>query len=127
MSRIVNVVLGYPLGNPGHNCVMVDPAVQYFWQNTPCSKSLGYICYRNADEEHLLTQGKALLLLKQYVAEKTSATTYQPLFFSAMLLLLLQLPRQASVGLPGFPSTAAAFDSFGLSKRGLMLKNNVRN
>lgn len=64
MLCIINIVLGYPLGNPGHNCVMVDPAVQYFWQNTPCSKKLGYICYRNADEEQLLTQGKALLLFK---------------------------------------------------------------
>uniref|UniRef100_A0A674PBS8 Mannose receptor, C type 1b n=1 Tax=Takifugu rubripes TaxID=31033 RepID=A0A674PBS8_TAKRU len=36
---------GYPLGNPGHNCVIVDPAANYFWQNTPCSKKLGYICY----------------------------------------------------------------------------------
>lgn len=84
MLRIINVVLGYPLGNPGHNCVMVDPAVQYFWQNALCSKKLGYICYVNADEERLLTQGKALLLLKQYVAGKTSATTHQrPFWFQS--------------------------------------------
>lgn len=59
--HIINVVLGYPLHNPGHNCVIVDPAAQYFWQNTPCSKEHGYICYSNVNEKQLLTQGNSLL------------------------------------------------------------------
>ncbi|XP_068427308.1 macrophage mannose receptor 1-like [Clinocottus analis] len=41
---------GHPLPNPGHNCAIVDPAVQYSWQSLPCSKKLGYICYSEAAE-----------------------------------------------------------------------------
>ncbi|KAM7400359.1 hypothetical protein PAMA_004852 [Pampus argenteus] len=36
---------GHPLPNPGHNCVIIDGAVQYSWQSSLCSKKLGYICY----------------------------------------------------------------------------------
>ena len=79
---IINVVLGYPLRNPGHICVILDPAAQYFWQNTPCSKKLGYICYSDVHEEHLLTQGKALLLFVQlYISD--SAHTYYSYFYSS--------------------------------------------
>ncbi|XP_070774848.1 macrophage mannose receptor 1-like [Enoplosus armatus] len=42
---------GHPLPNPGHNCAIVDPAVQYSWQSSPCSKKLGYICYSKAAEQ----------------------------------------------------------------------------
>ncbi|XP_070829826.1 macrophage mannose receptor 1-like [Chaetodon trifascialis] len=42
---------GHPLPNPGHNCAIFDPAVQYSWQSLPCSKKLGYICYSKAVEE----------------------------------------------------------------------------
>ncbi|XP_075954227.1 macrophage mannose receptor 1-like [Anarhichas minor] len=41
---------GHPLPNPGHNCAIVDPAVQYSWQSSPCSKKLGYICYSEVAE-----------------------------------------------------------------------------
>ncbi|KAF7668435.1 hypothetical protein LDENG_00014620 [Lucifuga dentata] len=37
---------GHPLPNPGHNCAMVDSMVQYSWQTSPCSKKMGYICYK---------------------------------------------------------------------------------
>lgn len=90
MHNIINVVLGYPLRNPGHKCVIVDPAAQYFWQNTPCSKKLGYICYSNVDEEHLQTQGKALLLFVQlYISDCVCSVM--------LFLFLLQLLRQAFV------------------------------
>ncbi|XP_049454398.1 macrophage mannose receptor 1-like isoform X1 [Epinephelus fuscoguttatus] len=46
---------GHPLPNPGHNCAIVDPAVQYSWQSTLCSKTLGYICY-SKEAEVLPTQ-----------------------------------------------------------------------
>ncbi|XP_042284935.1 macrophage mannose receptor 1-like [Thunnus maccoyii] len=36
---------GHPLPDPGHNCAIADPAVQYSWQSSHCSKRLGYICY----------------------------------------------------------------------------------
>ncbi|XP_027145353.1 macrophage mannose receptor 1 isoform X2 [Larimichthys crocea] len=42
---------GYPQDTPGHNCAILDPAVQYSWQSSPCSKKLGYICYSKAAEE----------------------------------------------------------------------------
>lgn len=90
MHNIINVVLGYPLRNPGHNCVIVDPAAQYFWQNTPCSKKLGYICYSNVDEEHLQTQGKALLLFVQLCISDCVCSVM-------LFLFLLQLLRQAFV------------------------------
>ncbi|XP_034558610.1 macrophage mannose receptor 1-like [Notolabrus celidotus] len=41
---------GHPLPDPGHNCALVDPAVQYVWQSSSCSKKLGYICYSKAAE-----------------------------------------------------------------------------
>uniref|UniRef100_A0A8C3ALH3 Mannose receptor, C type 1b n=1 Tax=Cyclopterus lumpus TaxID=8103 RepID=A0A8C3ALH3_CYCLU len=41
---------GHPLPNPGHNCASVDPAVQYSWQSSTCSKKLGYICYSEVAE-----------------------------------------------------------------------------
>ncbi|KAL6103984.1 uncharacterized protein ACO6RY_13810 [Pungitius sinensis] len=41
---------GHPLPSPGHSCGIVDPAVQYSWQSSPCSKKLGYICYSKAAE-----------------------------------------------------------------------------
>ncbi|XP_054452124.1 macrophage mannose receptor 1-like [Anoplopoma fimbria] len=41
---------GHPLPISGHNCAIVDPAVQYSWQSSPCSKKLGYICYSEAAE-----------------------------------------------------------------------------
>ncbi|KAG8014276.1 Macrophage mannose receptor 1 [Nibea albiflora] len=42
---------GYPLDNPGHNCAILDPAVHYSWQSSPCSKKLGYICHSTVAEE----------------------------------------------------------------------------
>uniref|UniRef100_UPI0037E78EBA macrophage mannose receptor 1-like n=1 Tax=Semicossyphus pulcher TaxID=241346 RepID=UPI0037E78EBA len=42
---------GHPLPDPGHNCAMVEPAVQYSWQSFPCSKKLGYICYIPSAEQ----------------------------------------------------------------------------
>ncbi|XP_070700688.1 macrophage mannose receptor 1-like [Pempheris klunzingeri] len=42
---------GHPLPNPGHNCAIIDPAVQYTWQSSTCTKKLGYICYSKAAEE----------------------------------------------------------------------------
>ncbi|XP_054870853.1 macrophage mannose receptor 1-like isoform X2 [Amphiprion ocellaris] len=42
---------GHPLPDPGHNCAVADPAVQYTWQSSPCSKKLGYICYSKGAEE----------------------------------------------------------------------------
>lgn len=51
-----HLVLGHPLPDPGHNCAIVEPAVQYSWQSSPCSKKLGYICYSKAAEQ-LPTQG----------------------------------------------------------------------
>lgn len=77
MLCIINIIPGYPLGNPGHNCVIIDPAANYFWQNTPCSKKLGYICYSYVEEERLLTEGNVLLLFVQYNAGKSSAAKYQ--------------------------------------------------
>lgn len=87
MLNIINVILGYPLHNPGHNCVVVDPAAQYLWQNTPCSKKLGYICYSNVDEERLLTQGKAVVLFVQlYISDSVCLVM--------LFLFLIQLLRQ---------------------------------
>ncbi|XP_038573591.1 macrophage mannose receptor 1-like [Micropterus salmoides] len=42
---------GHPLPNPGYNCAIFDPAVQYSWQSSPCSKKLGYICYSEVAEQ----------------------------------------------------------------------------
>uniref|UniRef100_A0A7N6ADX3 Mannose receptor, C type 1b n=1 Tax=Anabas testudineus TaxID=64144 RepID=A0A7N6ADX3_ANATE len=42
---------GHPLPNPGYNCAILDPAVQYSWQSSLCSKKLGYICYSKGAEE----------------------------------------------------------------------------
>lgn len=120
MLNIINVILGYPLHNPGHNCVVVDPAAQYLWQNTRCSKKLGYICYSNVDEERLLTQGKAMVL---FVHLHISDSVCLVMLF----LFLIQLLRQDIVWVPGFPSTATAFDSCGLRTRGLTLKDSVGN
>lgn len=92
MHNITDVILGYPLHNPGYNCVNVDPAAQYFWQNTPCSKELGYICYSNVDEEHLLTQGKVLRLFAQLYN-----SDYYSVYSTILFLFLLQLLRQAFV------------------------------
>ncbi|XP_044077016.1 macrophage mannose receptor 1-like [Siniperca chuatsi] len=49
--RYLNWDSGHPLPNPGYNCAVVDPAVQYSWQSSPCSKKLGYICYSKAAEQ----------------------------------------------------------------------------
>ncbi|KAF1383673.1 hypothetical protein PFLUV_G00134290 [Perca fluviatilis] len=38
-------ITGHPLPNPGHDCTIVDGAVQYAWQSSSCTKKLGYICY----------------------------------------------------------------------------------
>ncbi|XP_076004107.1 macrophage mannose receptor 1-like isoform X1 [Genypterus blacodes] len=35
---------GFPSGDPGHNCAVMDSNVQYSWQSSTCSKKLGYIC-----------------------------------------------------------------------------------
>ncbi|XP_044077015.1 macrophage mannose receptor 1-like [Siniperca chuatsi] len=43
--RYLNWDSGHPLPNPGHNCAIVDGAVQYSWQSSTCTKKLGYICY----------------------------------------------------------------------------------
>ncbi|XP_028448497.1 macrophage mannose receptor 1-like [Perca flavescens] len=43
--RYLNWDSGHPLSNPGHDCVIVDGAVQYAWQSSSCTKKLGYICY----------------------------------------------------------------------------------
>ncbi|KAI3374792.1 hypothetical protein L3Q82_021350, partial [Scortum barcoo] len=43
--RYLNWDSGHPLPNPGHNCAVADPAVQYAWQSSACTKKLGYICY----------------------------------------------------------------------------------
>ncbi|XP_039998644.1 macrophage mannose receptor 1-like [Xiphias gladius] len=43
---------GHPLPNPGYNCAIFDPAVQYAWQSSPCSKTLGYICYSKGVDEN---------------------------------------------------------------------------
>ncbi|KAK1879139.1 Macrophage mannose receptor 1 [Dissostichus eleginoides] len=43
--RYLNWDSGHPLPNPGHDCGIVDPAVQYLWQSSTCTKKLGYICY----------------------------------------------------------------------------------
>nr|XP_061795005.1 macrophage mannose receptor 1-like [Nerophis lumbriciformis] len=37
---------GFPLNNPGHNCAYLDSAGQHRWENLPCSKKFGYICYK---------------------------------------------------------------------------------
>ncbi|KAK2822605.1 hypothetical protein Q5P01_022670 [Channa striata] len=42
---------GHPLPNPGYNCALLDPAVQYSWQSSPCSKKVGYICYSEKPEQ----------------------------------------------------------------------------
>uniref|UniRef100_A0A3B5AZ46 Macrophage mannose receptor 1-like n=1 Tax=Stegastes partitus TaxID=144197 RepID=A0A3B5AZ46_9TELE len=42
---------GHPLPDPGHHCAVAEPAVQYTWQSSPCSKKLGYICYSKGAEE----------------------------------------------------------------------------
>nr|XP_046265193.1 macrophage mannose receptor 1-like isoform X2 [Scatophagus argus] len=42
---------GHPLPHPGYNCATVNPAVQYFWESSPCTKKLGYICYNKTAEE----------------------------------------------------------------------------
>ncbi|XP_059201009.1 macrophage mannose receptor 1-like [Centropristis striata] len=39
---------GHPLLEPGNICSIIDPAVQFSWQSSPCSKKLGYICYSKA-------------------------------------------------------------------------------
>ncbi|XP_071348975.1 macrophage mannose receptor 1-like isoform X1 [Trachinotus anak] len=41
---------GHPLPDPGYNCAIVDPVVQYSWQSSPCTKKLGYICYSKGTE-----------------------------------------------------------------------------
>ncbi|XP_042352883.1 macrophage mannose receptor 1-like [Plectropomus leopardus] len=41
---------GHPLPDPGHNCAIVEPAAEYSWQSSPCSKKLGYICYSKEAE-----------------------------------------------------------------------------
>ncbi|XP_038573590.1 macrophage mannose receptor 1-like [Micropterus salmoides] len=43
--RYLNWDSGHPLSSPGHNCAIVDGAVQYSWQSSTCTKKLGYICY----------------------------------------------------------------------------------
>ncbi|XP_039672406.1 macrophage mannose receptor 1-like [Perca fluviatilis] len=43
--RYLNWDSGHPLPNPGHDCTIVDGAVQYAWQSSSCTKKLGYICY----------------------------------------------------------------------------------
>ncbi|XP_033960954.1 macrophage mannose receptor 1-like isoform X3 [Pseudochaenichthys georgianus] len=48
--RYMNWDSGHPLADPGHNCAIADPAVQYSWQSSLCSKKLGYICYSKAAE-----------------------------------------------------------------------------
>ncbi|XP_047445392.1 macrophage mannose receptor 1-like [Mugil cephalus] len=49
--RYLNWDSGHPLPNPGHNCAVVDPSVQYSWQSSSCSRKLGYICSSNGAEE----------------------------------------------------------------------------
>lgn len=56
------LVLGHPVPNPGHNCACVDPAVQYSWQSSTCSKKLGYICYSKKAEQ-IPSQGKENIYL----------------------------------------------------------------
>ncbi|XP_029309189.1 macrophage mannose receptor 1-like [Cottoperca gobio] len=41
---------GHPHSDLGHICAILDPAVQYSWQSSLCSKKLGYICYSSAAE-----------------------------------------------------------------------------
>ncbi|KAF3698792.1 Macrophage mannose receptor 1 [Channa argus] len=49
--RYMNWDSGHPLPNPGYNCALLDPAVQYSWQSLTCSKKLGYICYSEKPQE----------------------------------------------------------------------------
>ncbi|XP_056149770.1 macrophage mannose receptor 1b [Lampris incognitus] len=37
---------GHPLPDPGSNCAVADSQQGLYWQSSPCSKKLGYICYR---------------------------------------------------------------------------------
>ncbi|XP_049888756.1 macrophage mannose receptor 1-like [Epinephelus moara] len=46
---------GHPVSNVAQNCAIVNPAVQYSWQSSLCSKKFGYICY-SEEAEILPTQ-----------------------------------------------------------------------
>ncbi|KAM4605239.1 macrophage mannose receptor 1b [Polymixia lowei] len=36
----------YMSWDSGHNCAVVDSRFQNYWQTSPCSKKIGYICYK---------------------------------------------------------------------------------
>ncbi|XP_037131941.1 macrophage mannose receptor 1b isoform X2 [Syngnathus acus] len=44
--RFLRWASGFPLPNPGHNCALLDSAGQHSWETFPCSKKIGYICYK---------------------------------------------------------------------------------
>ncbi|KAM9789405.1 LOW QUALITY PROTEIN: macrophage mannose receptor 1-like [Neosynchiropus ocellatus] len=43
--RYINWDSEYPIATPGHVCGFLHPDSTYAWQNAPCSRKLGYICY----------------------------------------------------------------------------------
>ncbi|KAM8838454.1 macrophage mannose receptor 1-like isoform 2-T2 [Synchiropus picturatus] len=43
--RYINWDSDYPIASPGHVCGFLHPDSTYAWQNAPCSRKLGYICY----------------------------------------------------------------------------------
>ncbi|XP_035526281.1 macrophage mannose receptor 1-like [Morone saxatilis] len=43
--RYLNWDNGHPSSGLGHNCAIVNSAVDYSWQSSTCTKRLGYICY----------------------------------------------------------------------------------
>ncbi|XP_069548054.1 macrophage mannose receptor 1-like [Brachyistius frenatus] len=45
--RYLNWDSGHPLSDPGHNCGIIDGAIQFSWQSSKCNKKLGYICYND--------------------------------------------------------------------------------
>lgn len=53
-----HLVLGHPHSSPGHNCGIMNSAVQYSWQSSSCTKRLGYICYSKKEVPVLPTEGK---------------------------------------------------------------------
>ncbi|KAK5860193.1 hypothetical protein PBY51_021688 [Eleginops maclovinus] len=53
--RYLNWYSGHPLPDPGYDCGIVDPAVQYSWQSSSCTKKLGYICYSERAATHPTT------------------------------------------------------------------------
>ncbi|XP_019121793.1 macrophage mannose receptor 1 [Larimichthys crocea] len=54
--RYLNWDSGHPHSSPGHNCGIMNSAVQYSWQSSSCTKRLGYICYSKKEVPVLPTE-----------------------------------------------------------------------